>query len=187
MTYSELLTRVASWIHRTDLSAEIPGFVELAEEEINRTLRVRQMETVLAATAISGNLITPAADVVDVKELWISGQANNEIKPQSLKTVVAENTHGLPTLYAWEGLDLRFNGAGSVEGVLYERVPALVDAGSNWLSVNAPSVYLFGALKYAKMFVGDDHTADEARFMQAMNDVGGNDQRRFGSLVSRPQ
>lgn len=185
MNYATLQAQVADWMHRVDLTSAIPSFIELAEEQINRTLRVRQMEVVLPATAIANNIITPNPDVVDVKELWLSGQANNEIKPQSLKTVVVDKTYSLPTLYAWQGLNLYFNGAGSVEGVLYERVPAIATANSNWLSENHPSVYLWGALMFAKMYIEADHSFAEAKFLKAMDEVSGNDQRRFGSLVAR--
>ena len=51
-TYSELQTEIASWLDRSDLTAQIPTFIKLAEARINRTLRVRAMETVVQHTMV---------------------------------------------------------------------------------------------------------------------------------------
>lgn len=185
MNYVTLQSTIADWSHRTDLTAQIPSFIELAEERINRALRVRQMETVLAATAITSNIITPAADIVDVKLLWPSGYPNSEIKPQSLSLVLAGDMYSTATLYAWQGTSLRFNGSGDVEGVLYSKVPSIATAGTTWLGDDAPSLYLYGALVQASIFTKDDPATWQALFDQTIAEVNGNDQRRFGSLVAR--
>lgn len=185
MNYATLQSTIADWLHRTDLTAEIPLFIELAEERINRYLRVRQMETVLPATTITDSLITPAADIVDVKVLWPSGFPNCEIKPQSLSTVLASDTLATATLYAWQGLDLRFNGSGDVEGVLYQRVPSIAVSDTTWVGDSYPSLYLYGALVQAAVFTKDDPSSWQALFEQTVNEINGNDQRRFGALVAR--
>lgn len=185
MNYATLQSTIADWLHRTDLTAQIPGFIELAEERINRALRVRQMETALVATPITNNIITPASDIVDVKLLWPSGYSNSEIKPQSLSLVLAGDMCSTATLYAWQGLDLRFNGSGDVEGVLYTRVPSIATADTTWVGDNYPSLYLYGALVQAALFTKDDPASWQALFDQTVNEINGNDERRFGSLVAR--
>jgi len=42
-TYTELKASVADWLNRTDLTTIIPDFIALAEAQIERTLRTRQM------------------------------------------------------------------------------------------------------------------------------------------------
>ncbi len=187
MTYAELQAKVAAWMNRDDLTAMIPGFIELAEERMNRVLRVRQMELVLPATAITDNQITPAADVIDAKVLWVPNFEATPLKAQALESVVANGSTGMPSLYAWSGGNFYFDGGGSVQGVLYVRIPALATALTNWLSVAAPSLYLFGALAEAKLYVGDDAGAQgwNARFDQALQELIGNEQRRSGPLVAR--
>lgn len=187
MTYTELLARIAAWMNRDDLTAVIPEFVELAEERLNRALRVRRMELVLADTPIVDNEITPAADVIDVKLLWVPDHESTPLKSQSLESVVASGNEGLPTLYAWNGSNLYFDGAGSVQGVLYERIPALATASTNWLSESAPSLYLFGTMAEAKLYVGDDAGAQMwmGRFDQAIAELHGNEKRLSGPLVAR--
>lgn len=187
MNYAELLTKVSAWMNRDDLTAMIPDFVELAEERMNRYLRVRQMELALTATAIVDNKITPADDVIDAKVLWVPNFEAVPLKAQSLESVVANGPDGTPTMYAWSGANLQFDGGSSVQGVLYVRVPALATASTNWLSEQAPSLYLFGAMAEAKLYVGDDAGAANwgARFQQVLDDLNGNDKRRAGPLVAR--
>lgn len=187
MTYSEIVEKVADWMNRGDLTARIPDFIALAEERMNRALRVRQMESSLAATAITDNLITPASDVIDVKALWVPNYERTPLKPQGLESVVAGGSQGLPTMYAWDGADLRFDGTGDAQGVLYVRIPALETADTNWVSEGPWSLYLFGALMEAALFVKDDAAAMnwEGRFTQTLEEVRGNDNRRSGPLVAR--
>lgn len=189
MNYTDISAKVAQWMNRDDLTARIPDFIGLTEERLNRHLRVRQMEVALPATAIVDNRITPAATVLDVKALWVPSYERTPLTAQSLESVVANGSEGVPTLYAWDGAALRFDGAGSVQGVLYERIPALATAATNWLSESAWSLYLFGALLEAALYVRDDTDAMswQARFDQALMDVQGNDQRRPGPLVARPR
>lgn len=187
MTYSEISERIADWLNRSDLTTRIPDFIALTEERLNRALRVRQMESALAVTAITDNLITPAADVVDVKALWVPNYERTPLKPQGLESVVSGFRQGTPTMYAWEGDNLRFDGSGDVQGVLYVRIPALATADTNWISEGPWSLYLFGALMEAALFVKDEATAAswEGRFAQTLEEVRGNDQRRSGPLVAR--
>lgn len=187
MNYTDISTRIADWINRSDLSARIPDFIALAEERMNRALRVRQMELSLAATPITDNLIAPAADVIDVKALWVPNYERTPLQPQTLESVIANGYQGIPTMYAWDGADLRFDGAGDVQGVLYVRIPALATATTNWVSDGPWSLYLWGALMEAYLFVKNaaDAATYEARFLQVLDEVSGNDRRRSGPMVAR--
>lgn len=187
MNYADISSRIADWINRGDLAARIPDFIELAEERMNRALRVRQMESSLAATPITDNLITPAADVIDVKALWMPSYERTPLQPQALESVIANGYQGIPTMYAWDGAALRFDGAGDVQGVLYVRIPALAASTTNWVSEGPWSLYLWGALMEAALFVKDDATAAtwEGRFLQVLDELRGNDQRRSGPMVAR--
>lgn len=185
MTYTELLADVASWLNRTDLTTAIPGFVRLAEEKLNRILRVRSMELALAETAIADNRITLASDVLDVKTLWVPNYESTPLKARSFESVLANGLTGIPTMYAHQGSDLYFDGGGSVKGVLYQKIPALETASTNWLSAKAPSVYLFGSLMAAAAFMHDDPDTWQTMFDQALADLVGNENRLSGPLVAR--
>lgn len=185
MTYTEIQADIAQWMHRSDLAGVIPRFIELAEEKINRLLRVRAMEIALAETPIVANRITLAADVLDVKTLFIPGNERTPLTAQSFESVIANGPQGIPTIYAHQGAELVFDGGGSVQGVLYQRIPALASASSNWLSVTAPSAYLFGALEQAALYTRDDPSVWRATFESTLSDLAANDNRRSGPLVAR--
>lgn len=187
MNYTQISAKVAQWMNRDDLTARIPDFIELTDERLNRHLRVRQMEVSLPATAIVDNTITPTVDVIDAKALWVPNYERQPLVAQSLESVVANGGDGTPTMYAWDGSRLRFDGSGSVQGVLYARIPALATATTNWVSEGPWSLYLFGALIEAALYVGDDPSIWQMRFDQALSEVQGNDQRRSGPLVARPR
>lgn len=185
MTYTELLADVANWLNRSDLTAVIPSFVRLAEEKLNRDLRVRSMEIALAATAITDNRITLATDVADVKTLWVPNFETRPLKQQSFESVLANGLTGVPTMYARQGGDLFFDGGGDVQGVLIQKIPALETASTNWLSTKAPSVYLFGSLVQAALYTRGDTTAWQAMFDLAVSALVGDETRMTGPLVAR--
>ena len=60
MNYGELKQLVAQYLHRTDLTAQIPTFIELARQRINRDFRVREN--------ITSGTLTPASNPFDVPE-----------------------------------------------------------------------------------------------------------------------
>ncbi len=188
-TYTELQAAVADWMNRSDLTARIPDFIALAEEKFNRRLRVRQMELALAETAITSNAVAIPADVVAVKALWLTGYEAAPLKPQSLESVIAAGSEGVATLYAWEGSQWRFNGSGSVLGVLYQKIPALASNASNWLLIAHPSIYLCGALAEAGLYQRDMEAAAlwTQRCDSVIDEVAGNQLRdtASGPLVAR--
>jgi hypothetical protein len=190
-TYDELKTAVASWLHRTDLTSVIPDFIMLAEERMNRTLRVRQMEAALAETDIEdGNLIAQPDGMVGVKTLWVPNYEASPLKPQTYEFVVANDTETYPTHWAWVGESLYFNGTGSVQGVYYTQIPALSDtATTNWLLTAHPSLYLRGSLLEAAIYTRDPEGVAfcQAAFDATLADIMGSNARDIysGPLQAR--
>lgn len=188
--YSDLQAAIAAWAHRSDLGGVIPDFIALTEERMNRELRVRQMEVSLAETAITNGAIAVPAGAVGVKTLWIKGYERTPLFSRPYEQIVASGTAGIPTAWAWQGDNFHFDGAGTVTGVLYTRIPALSSsATSNWLLTAAPSVYLNGALAEAFTYVrnGQEAALWDGRFKQALAEIAGNSQRDTlsGPLVAR--
>lgn len=190
-TYAELRAAVARWMTRTDQASNIPDFIALAEGAINRRLRLRQQEAVLAPAEIVGGAVALPAGALAVKALWPAGRPAAALRPQTLEFVASRGAQGIPTHYAWEAAQWRFDGAGSVQGVYFVRVPALSDAAPvNWLLTAAPDLYLFGALAEAMLFVKDEQRAAmwRGRFDAVLAELEAADQRdRFsgGPLVAR--
>lgn len=188
-TYTELQTAVADWLNRSDLGARIPDFVALAEEKFDRRLRVRAMELPLAETAIAGGLISIPANTLAVKTLWVTGYEGAPLKSQSLEAVIAAGGDGVAKLYAWQETSWRFNGSGSVQGVLYRSIPRLSGVSSNWLLTAHPSAYLFASLAEAAVYLRDLESAAvwTQRSDAVIDEIAGNQTRdtSSGLLVAR--
>lgn len=188
--YSTLSSAIAAWLNRSDLTSRIPDFIQLAEEKFNRRLRCRQMEEALPVTAIVDDEVTIPAGIVAVKSLWIDGYEHCPLKAQSLDYVVANHRATVARHYAWNASTWRFDGTGSVTGVLYKKITPLSLANpTNWILENHPSAYLFGALQEAAIYIKDDADRDywNARQDSVILEIHGNDARdRFsGPLQSR--
>lgn len=178
--YGWLLASVTSWLNRPNLAAQVPDFIRLAEERLSRALRVQQMEAVMAPGVISNGAIAMPADAVAVKTLWIAGFEASPLKAKTYDALLASGNQTVPTAYAQVGSALYFNGAGTVNGVVYGQIPTLSsDAPSNWLLTQYPSAYLFAALVEGTLFTMNDAAAQmwEGRLGKVLDEIAGNDQR----------
>jgi hypothetical protein len=182
VSYATLSANIAEYLHRTDLTTGlISTFVKLAEAKINKVLRVRQMETALASTAINAtNEIALPATWVATKVLWADGYEMTPLKPQSLEYIIARDYQsGPPVFYAVKNASWFFDGSGNVSGVYYAGVPSLETNSTNWLETASPDVYLFGALGEAALWSQDDQRMAlyATRFDATINELQRNDQR----------
>ncbi len=190
--YSELVASVSGWLNRTDAAARIPDFILLAEERMNRALRVRQMEVSLTPTTIASNVIAVPAGTVGVKTLWITGRQDDPLLARTYEFILTQGTQGVAKGWAWLGDNFYFDGPGDAAGVLYQAIPALNGTNTtNWLLTEHPSAYLYGALAEAFDWARNDKERDrwKGRFEAVLADIGGTDMRdRFsGPLVARKQ
>ena len=178
--YATLTSAIAAWLNRSDLTGRIPDFIQLAEEKFNRRLRCRQMEEALAVTAIVDEEISIPTGIIAVKALWIDGNGDPPLKAQTLEYVVSNYRNSIAKHYAWNASTFRFDGIGSVAGVLYKRITPLSLANpTNWILDNHPSAYLFGALQEAAIYIKDDASRDywNARQDSVILEIHGNDGR----------
>jgi hypothetical protein len=93
-------------------------------------------------------------------------------------------------MFAWQGNELVFDGTGTVKGVLYQKIPALTNSNtSNWVLASYPSVYLFGALQEANMYVKNtgEATMWNGRFESVLTEVNATNSAGLyaGPLVAR--
>jgi hypothetical protein len=85
-TYTELKTSIADWLNRSDLTATIPDFISLAEAQIERTLRTRQMLTRTTLT-IDGEFESTQSDFLETRALKLT--STNPVTPLSFMTMDA--------------------------------------------------------------------------------------------------
>lgn len=162
-TYAELKTAVtANWPHRADLTSFGDEFIALAEEKFNRRLRTKHQELALAETAIDASYqVAIPSNALAVKNMWRTDSPKPTLQAASLEFVIKRQVAGqLAQFYCQEDAKWRFDGTGSVAGVLYRSIPALSGSNTtNWLLTSHPSVYLYACLAEAATFVNDQAKA----------------------------
>ena len=164
-TYSELKAEIAKWLHRSDLDAVIPTMIRLAEIQLNADLTSRSMEvkTTLATTAGSQTVALPD-DLLDIKRLQVIGSPNRVLIYRSADEIAQDNpsaTTGMPEVFSVYGPTVELSPVPddvyTLELLYYQKIPALSDTNTtNWLLINCPNAYLFGALLQAQPFIMND-------------------------------
>lgn len=163
-TYDELVTSIGKWLERDDLTSRIPDFIALAEGQLNRLLRVRQMETRATSTLDAGDeFFAVPNDFLEAKSFSLSdGSCKWDLDPQPDEVLEAATpTSGKPLKYALVGDSFHVYPTPDrnypTRLVYYARLPALgPNQQTNWLLTKAPDAYLYGALAHAAPYLEDD-------------------------------
>ena len=163
-TYTTLQTDIATWARRSDLTALIPSFIALAENEIFRAhvtpLRVREMET--EATLTVANLAASLpADYLDARYIKLDNSTRDTLyyfPPEKWKP----SSYGYFTIV---GNEIRLpNGVSNdMKLVYYAKPEPLATTATNTILDNYYTAYLEGALKFAFSYVRDTPKAQLAQ------------------------
>jgi hypothetical protein len=162
-SYSDLQTAVGNWLHRSDLTSQIPDFITLAENRINNDLRHRSMETAQASTMASGVLAVPS-NYIELKDAYISSTTPYVNLARKSAEWIYENypyriAHNTPSFIAREGSNFIFGPYPdtnyTVTLVYYNRLAALSSA-VNTVFTTYPGLWLYGALLEAAPYLKDD-------------------------------
>lgn len=157
-TYSELLTDIAAWLMRDDLTAVIPSFLRLAEADMNSKLRLRSMLTTTTMTAAGGTLPT---DCLQVKSVGLSGYDDLEFcAPAEAVNWSLAYAGGTADRWSVDGNTLVVSPTqttGTVTLRYYARIPALTPATTATAVLLASrGIYLYGSLIHSAPYLGDD-------------------------------
>ncbi len=161
--YDWLKATVAAWLHRTDLTDQIPDFIYLAEQEINRRLKVIPKE-------VEAQLVTVVGDrFVDLPDDFGSPIAltNSYNGPRceivaltAAQLPVDDLLSTLPRYWAIDGKRIAFNcKADQAYPLQFRYLKAIFlteTATTNDLFEVAPDLYLYGALVQAAPYIADD-------------------------------
>ena len=176
-TYAELRAEVAEWLQRSDLSARIPVFVEMATARFNNELRAPEMEALVTTPASSEYTGLPT-DFLQIRSIETNGDRMEYLAPEEFQSYVAKTFTPAVPVYTIADMSLRIYPAPAVSSTLtlkvlyYARIPEMVNASdTNWLLDVHPNVYLFGSLVEAAGFLHDDDRMSvwDARLQQAMS------------------
>ncbi len=180
-TYTELKVSVADWLNRTDLTSQIADFITLAEKNIYRVLRVRDMESALSVVMASGVAAMPS-DFLKLKVAYIDGSPINTLVVKSLHNLYEEyptrSVHGKPDFIANNVNNFEFapfpDTNYTLKGTYYARPDALSASNeTNFLITNYPDLILYGSLIEAIGLTGDTDRLQEwaAKYENALNSI----------------
>lgn len=179
MNYGELKSAIAAWSKRSDMTAQIPIFVGLAQERLNRELRARQMiaSTTLAATGGVETIALPN-DWMSGASLDIDGVGIEYRSPEALRSMYPSSYSGHPLVYTVEGTNLVLGPKPdqnySIRARYYARLGEFAnDAATDWLLTAYPGAYLFACLVELSMYGFDRESAAvwESRLQTSMSDI----------------
>jgi len=166
-SYSDLVSQVADFMGRSDLTTKIDTFISFVEAEINREWRtLNQLErTTLTLTTGTATVALPD-DFLQLNYIGYSGSSVERLRHISLQDLRQQyyDFTGCPTAYAYdEANTLHFaptpDDAYELDLVYYEKIPALTSSNtSNWLLARDPRAYFVGCMAFAAEFVEDDAT-----------------------------
>jgi hypothetical protein len=181
-TFATLKTDVAALYPHSDYTTALQNtFNRLCEAEIRRRVRVRAMETLDDAFAVSDFETALPSGFISMRSVSLN-QANHRnldyLPPARIRSAPVWDSSGDPIAYSLEGDNILIApqpAAGTTLTLVYFKMFAALsaDADTNWLLANAYDVYLYGNLKHAAIWALDPQAATgyEALFSKAVEDV----------------
>lgn len=185
-TYAELQTAVASWLNRSDLTAYVPDFIRIAEDQLSLDLHTREMEAQTTLVTV-GDVATVAlpADMHEIRRFRVDVSYSQPLKfltPDQLSADYASDAVGQPIVYTVIGSNAQLapvpDGVYSLELTYKQQLPALSDSNTdNWLLTKWPSLYLYASLIAAEPFLKNDDRLMlwQGLYQQQLERINGSD------------
>lgn len=200
-TYTLLLAEIADWLERADLTARIPTFVQLAEAQMNRGLRVQRMiqratDSITTADefkALPANFLEAISyKISDGTHVW-------DLEPTTIDQIgeaqSCRTTADVPRFYTVNGTSSarQFQHYPAPKQTYTTTLtyfgkpdPLSASVASNWILAEAPDAYLYGALLQSAPYLRDSDAAQfwNAGFSAALDSLRAMDRTRVGNLRS---
>jgi hypothetical protein len=167
-TYTSLKSSITDWLQgRTDLAAVVDDFIDLAEAEMNRVLRVRDMEASDDLTLDSNGEATLPTDYLAWRTVTALTSPRIEVEyatPSYIEDTYGDRGSGYPFVFTIRGSTILVLPISTYDVRLdyYQRIPALSDSNTtNWLLTKMPGLYLHLALKHAAIYLDNQGLAQQ--------------------------
>lgn len=163
--YDGLKATVASYLARTDLTEQIPDFIQLAEIRLRRELRLRQMLTSVTTSTTGGDsTVALPSDFLQLRDLFVVTnpvRSLNFVSPSVFSRNGRVTESGLPVYYTIIGSEFKFAPAPDSNytlEMLYYAAPEFLSPQlpSNNFLANCPDLLLYGALAEAEPYLMND-------------------------------
>ena len=166
-TYTTLNSAIADFLNRDDLTSAIENFISLAESQINRDIRHWKMETRSSGQQSPGDEYSQVpADWMETIRFHITDNGTSPLNlisraAMSDKRASNEDATGTPTHYTHADSQFQLyptpSATTNTELLYYAKTTALSSSNEdNWLLLEAPDVYLYGALLHSAPYLGED-------------------------------
>lgn len=181
-TYTQLQTAIENFLARSDLTAQIPDFIALAEARMSRELETRSQEKRALATLTANNeylaLPTDLREVREVKLLTDPLTVLEYSSPTNLDSTYASQGTGKPQAYSIIGDEIKMrpvpDSAYEAEIVYIGDIDFLsATNATNNILTRHPDAYLSGALVEAYTYLLDEQRAQiyDTKFSRAIEEV----------------
>jgi len=164
--YGELKSAVGDFLNRSDLTSVIPTFIDFAEAEFNRVLRIRQM-VARAEAVIDTRFSAVPSDFIEAKDLvivtgtpvtplqFVTQQEMAQIRNEELTAA------GKPLYFSVVGGQFEVcptpDDEYTLEMSYFAKIDALTDdTDTNWLLTDYPDLYLYTSLMHSAPYLKDD-------------------------------
>jgi hypothetical protein len=186
--YASLIEHLGIWTPRADLIANIPTAIQMAETQINRSLRNRQQER--RETATVSEYVPFPTDYLEVRDIQLNtstGKKTLELQSPSQINAIDKDRGGVtgePRAYCLVANQIQFAPAPDAtytcEIVCFTKVPTLTgSADTNWFLTDHPDVYLAGAQASLLQIANDPAAAAYlSLFRNLLEDVNRMDRRQ---------
>lgn len=163
--YSDLKTTVANYLARTDLTVQIPDFIQLAEVRLRRDLRIRQMLKSATTNTTGGDqTVALPTDFLELRDLFVETNPIRDLQyvtPSVFSRNGRVTESGLPVLYTIIASEFKFAPVPDTDYTLrihyYAKPDLLTDSNtSNVFLANCPDLLLYGALIEAEPYLMND-------------------------------
>lgn len=160
--YTELKSAITNALHRADLNTAVADFITLAEDKLNKRLRLRAMEQRVTAS-ISSEYASLPTGFLAMRNFQLNATPRVRLEyatPEWIDAHYPDGTDtGKPRFYTLVGGEIQFapipDGTYTAEMDFYEKFDIATDS-TNWLLTNAPRCYYYGALLEAAVYLVND-------------------------------
>jgi hypothetical protein len=164
-SYSDLQSTIADYLARSDLTAQIPTFIQFAETRLRRDLKIRQMlKVVTTATTANDATISLPSDFLQMRDIHLVTtpiQALNYVTPTVFYRNTDSTSSGKPSKYTLLDTDFQLapipDSAYTVK-MLYYAAPTFLSSlnTSNVFLANCPDLLLYASLAEAEPYIMND-------------------------------
>lgn len=187
-TFDTLKTAIANSLARTDLDAQIPNFIMLAEARLSRELETREQEKRATATLTAGDEFTALpTDLRETREVKLNTTPNTVLEymsPVALDKAYPSGGNGKPAAFSIVGSEMKLRpipDSGYTAEIIYiGSLTALSDTNTvNTMLIRHPDAYLTGSLVEAYLYLMDDQRAQlyDQKFSRIIEEIRKDEQR----------